>query len=114
MNTGVRITMVKKILADGSPCKKCGEVETRLREGNYLDRIDHVAVADERDPDSEGMQLARRYQIERAPFFIVEEPGREPRVYTVFMRFLKEVLQAEVNEKDEAAEVMRNSDMDFI
>lgn len=106
--------MVKKILADGSPCKKCGEVETRLREGNYLDRIDHVAVADERDPDSEGMQLARRYQIERAPFFIVEEPGREPRVYTVFMRFLKEVLQAEVNEKDEAAEVMRNSDMDFI
>ena len=114
MNAGVQITMVKKILADGSPCKKCGEVEARLREGDYLDRIDHVAVADERDPDSEGMQLAKRYQIERAPFFIIEEPGREPRIYTVFMRFLKEVLQAEVNEKDEAAEMMRSSDMDYI
>lgn len=115
MNAGTRITMVKKILADGSPCKKCGEVETRLRDGNYLDRIDHIAVADERDPDSEGMQLANRYQIERAPFFIVEEPGREPRVYTVFMRFLKEVLRAEVDEKAEARELMERDDsMDFL
>lgn len=114
MNPETRITMVKKILADGSPCQKCGEVEERLREGNHLDRIDHIAIADERDPESEGMQLANRYQIERAPFFIVEEPGREPRVYTVFMRFLKDVLQADVDDADEAAEMMRDSSMDYI
>ncbi|MCS3903662.1 hypothetical protein J2T55_001691 [Methylohalomonas lacus] len=113
--TGVtKITMVKKILADGSPCRKCEEVETRLRDEGYLDRIDHVVVADERDPDSEGMQLANRYQIERAPFFIVEEEGREPRVYTVFLRFMKEVLQTEVNARSEAAEIMRNDSMDYI
>lgn len=115
MNADTRITMVKKILADGSPCKKCGEVESRLREDNHLERIDHIAIADERDPDSEGMQLASRYQIERAPFFIVEEPGREPLVYTVFMRFLKEVLQTEVDTKDEAREMMERDDsLDFI
>lgn len=115
MSSDVRITMVKKVLADGMSCKKCAEVEARLRDGGYLERIDHIAVADERDADSEGMQLANRYQIERAPFFIVEETGREPRVYTVFMRFLKEVLQAEVDEHDEAAEIMeRDNSLDFI
>jgi len=107
--------MVKKILADGSPCRKCGEIEARLSEGGYLDRINHIAVADERDPDSEGMVLANRYQIERAPFFIIEEPGREPRIYTVFMRFLKEVLQAKVEARDEAREMMERDDsLDFI
>lgn len=114
MTSATRITMVKKILADGSPCKKCGEVEARLREGDYLDRIDHIAIADERDPDSEGMRLANRYQIARAPFFIVEEEGREPRVYTVFLRFMKEVLQAEVNARAEATEMMRDSSLDYI
>lgn len=114
MTAARHITMVKKILADGSPCHKCGEVESRLREGGYLDRIDHVAVADERNPDSEGMQLANRYQIERAPFFIVAEEGREPRVYTVFMRFLKEVLDSEVDPHDEAAEIMRGDSLDYI
>ena len=112
--TTTRITMVKKILADGLPCQKCSEVESKLQEGGYMDRIDHIAIADERDPDNEGMQLANRYQIERAPFFIVEEAGREPLVYTVYMQFLKEILQAEVDDRDEAAEIMRNQDMDFI
>ncbi len=114
MTGTTHITMVKKILVDGSPCKKCGEVEARLREGDYLQRIDRIAIADERDPDSEGMQLASRYQIARAPFFIVEEEGREPRVYTVFLRFMKEVLQAEINERAEATEMMRDSTLDFI
>lgn len=108
------ITMVKKIMADGSPCKKCAEVEQRLRDGGYLEFIDHVAIADERDDASEGMQLANRWHIERAPFFIIEEAGREPRVYTVFMRFLKEVLQAEVNEKDEGREILERNNLDFL
>lgn len=112
--TAPKITMVKKILADGSPCRKCGEVEARLRDEGYLNRIDHIAMADERDPDSEGMILANRYQIERAPFFVIEEAGREPRVYTVFLRFMKEVLQTEVNARAEAAEILRDNNLDFI
>lgn len=111
----MRIIMVKKIKADGSPCRKCAEVELRLREGGHLGRIHRIVIADENDPDSEGMQLATRYQIERAPFFVVEEPSREPRVYTVFMRFLKEVLQAETDERDEAREILeRHPGLDYI
>ena len=54
----MRITLVKKIKADGSPCRKCAEVVERLDKAQLLGRMDRVVVADERDPDSEGMQLA--------------------------------------------------------
>ncbi len=88
------ITMVKKIKSDGSPCKKCAEVEQRLRDRGLIDRIDHIVIADERDENSPGMQLARQYQVERAPFFIVEEDGVEAQIYTVYFKLVKEVLQA--------------------
>ncbi|MGH8579668.1 MAG: hypothetical protein ACREVK_05930 [Gammaproteobacteria bacterium] len=51
------ITLVKKITADGLPCRKCAEVEVRLRESGLWARIDRVVIADKRDSDSEGMRL---------------------------------------------------------
>ena len=89
-----KITMVKKIKQDGSPCKKCAEVEQRLIAGDLLDKLDAIVIADERDPDSPGMQLARQYNVERAPFFIVEETGKPAQIYTVYFKFIKEVLGA--------------------
>ena len=85
--------MVKKILDDGSPCKKCAEVEQRLVSARLMDKIDDIVIADERDLESPGMQLAREYQVERAPFFIVEEDGIPPRIYTVYFKLVKEVLE---------------------
>jgi len=76
------ITLVKKILANGEPCRKCQDVEGRLRRSGWWERIDKVVVADERDPLSAGMQLAAQLGIERAPFFIVERAGNR-RVYTI-------------------------------
>jgi len=84
--------MVKKIKADGSPCKKCADVEERLRAAGLQNRIDDIAIADERDPDSEGMQLARKHQVDRAPFFIVEDEQEQTKIYTVYFQLLKEVL----------------------
>lgn len=89
----MRITFVKKILADGNPCAKCRDVEEKLRETDQLRLINETIIADERDSDSAGMQLAREHQVTRAPFFIVEEEGQEPRVYTVYFKFVKEVLR---------------------
>jgi hypothetical protein len=85
----LRITLVKKIKADGSPCRKCAEVVERLDKAQLLARIDRVVVADERNPDSEGMQLAGRYNVDRAPFFIVEDNNGGERIYTSFFRFLR-------------------------
>jgi hypothetical protein len=111
----MHITLVKKILADGSPCRKCGEVEQRLQDAGQMSRIDQVVTADERDPDSEGMQLARQYQVERAPFFIVRDDAGEEKIYTVYFRFLKEVLEQDSSEQEEIAELMDNNpDLDYL
>ena len=86
-----RLTFVKKILEDGSPCAKCGDVERRLRDGGHWSRLDRVVTADARDPASEGMQLAARHQVDRAPFFLVED-DTGTRVYTVYLQFQRDVL----------------------
>ena len=80
-----------------------------------MNRIDEIIIADERDDSSEGMRLATKLKAERAPFFIVEREGQEPEVYTVYFKFLKEVLQQETSETDAAKEILNdNPDLDFL
>ncbi|WP_226703042.1 hypothetical protein [Microbulbifer elongatus] len=88
----MRITLVKKVLADGSLCAKCNDVEQKLKENDQEKFLDETLIADERDPESAGMQLAQRLNVQRAPFFVVEAEGKEPEVYTVYFKFVKEVL----------------------
>ncbi len=89
----MKITLVKKILKSGEPCRKCADVLDKLEESGYLGRIDEILIADESDPESPGMQLARQYNVDRAPFFVVEEDGKEPVIYTVYFKFVMEVLE---------------------
>lgn len=88
----MKITMVKKIMADGSPCKKCSEVLERLQSSGHLEKIDQILIAKEGEASSEGALLADLYQVDKAPFFVVEEEGLEPKVYTVYFKLVKEVL----------------------
>ncbi|MBX2849883.1 MAG: hypothetical protein KTR16_16280 [Acidiferrobacterales bacterium] len=83
------ITFVKKILANGELCKKCGEVSDRLSSEKLIDAIDHIAIADERDVDSEGIRLAKKHNVERAPFFIVENDAGEITVFDIYFKFKK-------------------------
>lgn len=110
----MKITLVKKILVDGTPCRKCADVLEKLEQGGHMDRIDEIVVADERDTSSPGMQLAQQLQVDRAPFFIVEQDGRAPRIYTVYLKFVKEVLEQESSAEDEAREIMESVDLDYI
>ena len=89
----MRITFVKKILADGSPCGKCGDVQQRLDAGDWMRFIDHIAVADERDADSEGMRLAQQHDVKRAPFFMIQHDNGDTEIHTIFLRFVREVLE---------------------
>ncbi|MEJ2417314.1 MAG: hypothetical protein P8Y45_10370 [Exilibacterium sp.] len=111
----MKITLVKKILADGSPCKKCGDVLQKLEESGQIARIDDILVADERDPNSEGVKLADRFGVNRAPFFVIEEEGKEPVIYTVYFKFVKEILEQTTSEAEELSEIMNdNPDLDYI
>ena len=121
----MHITFVKKVLAAGAPCAKCDDVERRLRRSGLLARIDRVVVADERDADSEGMRLARRHQVEIAPFFVVEDHGRTT-VYTVYLKFVREIFESPRpgsargeptpgSELEEARDLLRaNPDLDLV
>jgi len=102
---GKMIRLVKKIKVNGQTCSKCKDVEERLHKAGYMKYIDQIIVADESDPDSEGMQLAKTHQVDRAPFFIVEE-GDATRIYTVYFQFVKEVLQGFVPSNQEAQDML--------
>lgn len=87
----MHVTFVKKILADGSPCKKCGDVIERLEADGLFDTINKVAIADERDADSEGMRLAQQYQVQRAPFFLLEDNTGQVHVFDIYFKFKKAI-----------------------
>lgn len=87
---GKTITMVKKQLLSGEPCKKCAQAEEMLRNRGLWERIDRVVWAKEGQPESEGMRLGAEHGVELAPFFIVEEAGGAPVVYTSAIKFVKE------------------------
>lgn len=111
----MKITMVKKILRDGSPCAKCGEVLDRMAADDQMRFIDEVLVADERDPASDGMLLAAELGVDRAPFFVVTHDDGRREVHTVYLKFVKEVLQQKTSEQDELRDIMQsNPDLDFL
>jgi hypothetical protein len=79
-------------LADGSPCKKCGEVIEKIEAANQMRFIDTIVIADEADNNSQGMVLAAKYDVNRAPFFIVEHDNDSIEVFTIYFKLVKEIL----------------------
>lgn len=111
----MKITLVKKIKADGNPCKKCQEVTERLEESGQMSQIDQILIADEADPYSPGNLLASELAVDRAPFFVVDHDNGSRDVYTVYFKFVKEVLRQKTSEKEELTEIIRdNPELDFI
>jgi phosphoadenosine phosphosulfate reductase len=88
----MRITMVKKRLTNGEPCKKCVDAEQLLKTRDLWSRIDEVVWAIEGEPESPGMKLAAQYKVDLAPFFIVQPESGEPRIFTSTLQFIKEAL----------------------
>lgn len=98
----MHITFVKKIFADGTPCKKCREVSERMEADGLLEYMNHIAIADERDPDSEGMRLAKEYSVQRAPFFLLERDG-QVEVFDVYFKLRKLLNQMGLGQQSTSA-----------
>jgi hypothetical protein len=110
----MNIIMVKKILPDGSLCRKSAEVYQKLENLNLSDRINTIIFADERESFSPGFELAKRHGVQAAPFFLVEQED-STQVYTKYSRFLAEVLGHNISETEEIAEIMaQHPGLDFI
>ena len=111
----MKITFVKKILLSGEPCQKCADIEKRLVSSGYMLRIDKILIADERDPESAGMQLAAKLAVSRAPFFVVEQDDGKTEVFTVYFKFAKQILGNSSSPSEQAKEILAdNPDLDFI
>lgn len=109
------ILFVKKIKEDGSPCRKCVDVEARLVNANLMGRIARTVIADERNPESEGMKLAAEHGVDAAPFFVVTDGAGRKEVFTSYVQLLKTHLETAVSEADEGKELLeRNADLDFL
>lgn len=110
----MNIIMVKKVRPDGSLCRKSAEVSAKLEALNLVDRIDRVVLADEREFLSPGLELARKYGVKAAPFFVVEQED-STQIYTKYSRFFKEVLGHQTSEAEEITEIMaQHPDLDFL
>ena len=111
----MKITLVKKINKDGNFCRKCVNVVEKLEKKGLMGRIDQIVVADEREPSSEGLDLAIKHGVEAAPFFIVDHEDGSTQGYSTSVRFFKEILNQKTSEREEVSEIMdRYPELDFI
>ena len=85
----MHVTMVKKRLSNGEPCRKCSQVEDLLRQRGVWDRIDEVVWAVEGEANSPGMVLSAQHGVETAPFFIVSDQGGE-RIYRSALQLIRD------------------------
>ena len=98
----MHITMVKKILADGSDCRKCAEATAHLESRGLWHHINEIVWADEADANSPGMRLGAQHNVPSAPFFIVrDEDGRES-VYVSVLQLVRERLGRVVSDQEHA------------
>ncbi len=111
----MHITFVKKIKADGTECRKCIEIQSRLKKDGYIEKINEIVIADENDENSAGLKLAKKYTVERAPFFIVEDEKNGITIYTVYFQFIKEIFGGRTTENDIAKDILdADNNLDFI
>ena len=82
----MKITMVVKIFPEGKTCRKCNEVKEYLKNMDLMEKIDRIVEAVVEDTESEGMQLKRKYGVENAPFFIVEDDDGSTEVYSSILK----------------------------
>jgi phosphoadenosine phosphosulfate reductase len=86
----MHVTMVKKRLANGEPCRKCAQAEELLKSRGLWNRIDEVVWADESDPASPGMQLGARLGVSLAPFFVVRDDNGAEIAYESVLKFIND------------------------
>lgn len=111
----MHIQLVIKIKLDGKPCRKSARVLDGLEKFDLLGQIDEIIAADERHPLSEGFTFVNKYQVESAPFFIVNEKNYSPRIYIAYYRFMRDIFQISVAQEEEILEIMaQNPELDYI
>src|SRR5215472_16422114 len=107
----MHITMVKKRLASGEPCRKCAQAEEFLKSRGLWDRIDEVVWADETDPSSPGMRLGAQLGVNLAPFFVARDDRDRQTVYESVLKLVNEQL---TEPKPSSSDTPSTDDFDIV
>lgn len=97
LETGTAVILVKKVTEDGEYCRKCKDVQAKLEKDKVEKWIGNTVIADVRELESEGIKLAKHFDINTAPFFLVrtqeeEAKNEEWKVVSTYLP-LKKLLQ---------------------
>ena len=66
-------------------------------------------------PDHWIRKMAKEYGIEQAPFFIVDDKKKGIAIYTVYFKFISEIFNEKINEKEIAKEILdADHNLDYI
>ena len=80
--------MVKKMLPSGHMCRKCLHVEQMLRNDGIADHIHSVLYTGN---GGKADQLATRFQISTAPFFVVHQHDGGVTAFQSYLRFRRDI-----------------------
>ncbi len=109
------ITLVKKILTNGLPCKRCAEMLHKLEASGHIGIINSIVIADERDSNSPGMLLAKKFNVDQAPFFILEQQSGETNILTTYSEFLEKAAGQAADKTTALQDFYKNSnELDFL
>ena len=110
-STDMAVIMVKKVLEDGSYCRKCNDVSEKMKVDDVEQYVGYVAEAHVLDPESEGSRLAKHFGVVTAPFFLTrtisdQQKGEEWKVVRSYLQLRKQLQNASsaVEERVLAAE----------
>jgi|SRR5690554_1907958 len=110
-----KIIFVKKVFPDGTSCRKCNEVLAKLEKTGNIDSISRTVIAQENEPNSEGMILARLHNMDNAPFFIIENDDQTTEVIEKYSDLAQRFFGIKKDDKDELLEFMNDHpDLDYI
>lgn len=104
--TDMAVIMVKKVLEDGSYCRKCNDVSEKMKRDGVEDYIGYTAEAHVLDSESEGSRIARHFGVVTAPFFLTrtakdEQLGEEWKVVRSYLQLRKQLENAAAAVEDE-------------
>lgn len=97
--TDMAVIMVKKVLEDGSYCRKCNDVSEKMKVDDVEQYVGYVADANVLDSDSEGSRLAKHFGVVTAPFFLTrtigdQQKGEEWKVVRSYLQLRKQLQNA--------------------
>lgn len=111
---GPSVIFVKKILADGEPCRKCRDIEARLHKDGLIHHLDETLLAREDEPDNAGARLASDHGVQQAPFFVLRYPDGQERVIESYLAFKRWFSSSDTAAQDLADTVDQHPGLAFL